>query len=318
MPIAARVLLIAAFVAGVLTVAAAAREPAGPAAGDTSVAPGTTPPGAVALGPGSAPPSAAATPAEWAEGAIPIPDDPPQPPAEESRYQSGSRFAMPLASWTAVTDRFGAPRGPGLMHGGIDLALDDRPRSNVYSACTGTVSAAGYSDTYGYNVTVDCGDGWSTLYAHMSELAVSSGTAVTPESVVGLSGSTGFSTGEHLHFEVIWRGARVNPEDYLDFKIPPGTPLSSGPLVFGLGGGSTAAGGGNAGRGPASPPAPGETPAGADPGAEPTATSTATATRPAPTATATNTPTATPTSTPTPTPMPPTPTRTPTPRPVLR
>jgi hypothetical protein len=165
------------------------------------------------------------------EGAIePLAEEAAPPP--ERRVEASGRFAMPLDAWTMPTDRYGAPRGRGLVHGGIDLALDSYPESPVFAACAGTVDYTGYSGGYGNHVTVDCGDGWSTLYGHLSSIRVSVGEAVDFQSAVGISGSTGFSTGEHLHFEIRWKGAAVNPEDYLDFKIPPGTPLSSGPIWF--------------------------------------------------------------------------------------
>jgi hypothetical protein len=230
---------------------------------------------------------------------------------------------MPLRDWTAVTDRYGAPRGPGFIHGGIDLALDDFLASPVFSACVGTVTTAEYSETYGYYVMVDCGDGYETLYAHFREIRVAVGQAVTPDHVLGISGSTGFSTGEHLHFEIRWRGVHVNPEDYLDFHIAPGTPLSSGPIVWG----TTQQGGARGGAMPGSngqsgsDTGPDPSPGGESPTETSTATSTATATATAtatdtPTPTLTPTPTSTPT--PTPTPVPPTPTRTPTPRPIIQ
>ena len=204
---------------------------------------------------------------------------------------------MPLKGWTKVTDRYGAPRGGGLVHGGIDLALSDGYHSSpVYSACTGTVWYTGYSGVYGNHVIVDCGDGFKTLYGHMSRVLVTQGQAVDNSVTVGISGTTGFSTGEHLHFEIRLNDAPVNPENYLDFHIAPGTPLSDGPIVFpGSGSGGAAA------------------------------TSTPTAAAEAPTATATNTPTATPvpptptatpTNTPTPTPTPKAVKRQPTPPPI--
>jgi Meckel syndrome type 1 protein len=232
------------------------------------------------------------------EGAVvdvPTPDIP-------ASATNGSRFTMPLVSWTKVTDRYGAPRGGGLIHGGIDLALDHH--AQVFSACAGSVDYTGYSGTYGNHVIVDCGDGWTTLYGHLSQVLVAQGQAVDHTTVLGMSGSTGYSTGEHLHFEMRYNGVATNPENYLDFHIAPGTPLSDGPIVFPTspGSGRSASGG------------PSATGTNAD-GSIPTDTAEAAA----PTATATATATATPTSTPTVTPTPTsTPTATPTSRPVRK
>ncbi len=215
-----------------------------------------------------------------------------------------ARFAMPLQGWLSVTDRYGAARGNGLVHGGIDLALDHHVP--VLASCAGTASA-NRNNTYGNYIIVDCGDGWSALYAHLSEILVLDGQYVAQRAVVGMSGSTGFSTGEHLHFEIWYRGGRVNPEHYLDFKIAPGTPLSSGPLIFyqepGTG---TGTGSGRESTATATTADSATSTETATP--EPTVTNT-----PTNTPTVTPTPTATPTFTPTPTPKPPTPTRTPTP-----
>lgn len=129
-----------------------------------------------------------------------------------------SAFVLPLQGWSSITDRFGVPRGEGRVHGGIDLGLWGHERSPVYAACTGTVIVAEYSSTYGYYAVVDCGGGWTTLSAHFSELRVSAGQPVSGgQTVLGISGSTGYSTGEHLHFEVRWQGIPVNPEEVLDF-----------------------------------------------------------------------------------------------------
>ena len=228
------------------------------------------------------------------EGAVPEPAES-SLPTEEHRQAAGSRFALPLKAWSTQTDRYGAYRGPGFIHGGIDLALDDH--GTVYASCAGFVASAAYSATYGNNVVIDCGGGWSTLSAHMSQLKVTQGQLVAIETAIGVSGSTGFSTGEHLHFEIRYNGTPVNPEHYLDFHIPAGAPLSTGPIYFGRPGGSAAD----------------ATPAPTIPG--PTATITPTPTK---TATPTNTPTVTPTPTWTPTPKPPTATPTKTPRPVIK
>jgi cell division septation protein DedD len=234
------------------------------------------------------------------EGAVP--EDQAGPVIDDGSVRAAGVpvFTMPLAEWSYVTDRYGADRGIGFIHGGIDLAVEGLENSPVYASCRGTVQTSEYSGSYGNHVVVDCGDEWATLYAHLSSVEVTTGDEVTDETVLGRTGSSGFSTGEHLHFEIILDGKRVNPEHYLDFKIPPGTPLSSGPLYFP----------GWDEDGP--PPTPTDTPT---PTATPTDTPIPTATRP-PIATETPTPvtpTPKPTNTPTATPQPPTPTATATP-----
>lgn len=74
--------------------------------------------------------------------------------------QSGNFFTLPLRHWNAVTDPFGVPRGEGHVHGGIDLGLYGYEASPVYAACSGVVTNADYSSTYGYYAVVDCGGGW--------------------------------------------------------------------------------------------------------------------------------------------------------------
>ncbi|MGE0761312.1 MAG: M23 family metallopeptidase [Pirellulaceae bacterium] len=259
----------------------------------------------------------------------------PETHAQSAPAAGTSRFVMPLASWSVVTDRYGAPRGNGLVHGGIDLALDGLFHSPVLASCNGTAST-GYNSSYGYHVIVNCGGGWATLYAHLSEILVKDGQSVVQNGVLGISGSTGYSTGEHLHFEIHYNGARVNPEWYLEFHIPAGTPLSSGPLVWyaqpgtGVGGGTGTGGSGSSGGSSSGSSGSGSGTAGdsatntattADAATEtatpePTATETPVPPTETPTPTPTPTATSTPTPTMTPTPVPPTHTRTPTPKPV--
>ncbi len=295
----------------VLTVAATARESSSATPGEAATSAATAAETAFTVwsrggtagtpdGTAGATEDATATPEPNPEGAIEPPPADAVPVEVHAIASSGGRFSMPLSAGFAVTDRFGAYRGPGLIHGGIDLALDGSNRTSVYSACAGTVNSATYSSVYGYHVVVNCGEGWTTLYAHLSQIRAKVGQVVTQNTILGISGSTGYSTGEHLHFEIHYNGYHVNPEHYLDFKIPPGTPLSSGPLYF-------------PGSGTKKPLDPGDTAEAEEP------TPTAAATKP-PTATPTATSTPTPTSTPTntPTPRPPTPTRTATPRPVSR
>ncbi len=306
-PRIALALLFGAGVLAALTVAAVAREPVAPPAAPPAApsaassatsgpAPLQSPDPSPAASAISSPSVAAADPedARAMEGAVAVPAEDAVPFEAPVPDISSGRFRMPLRSFS-VTDRFGAPRGAGFIHGGIDMALDGH--APIYSACRGTVAFTGYNGTYGNYVIVDCGEGWTTLYGHMSKITSAEGQAVAQGAEIGVTGSTGYSTGEHLHFEIRYNGSLTNPESYLDYKIPPGTPLSSGPLYF-PGSGSSV-----------KPSTPEATPSTATP--EPTKLPTAT-----PTATKTPTPTATPTWTPTP--RPPTPTRTPTPRPVIK
>lgn len=132
---------------------------------------------------------------------------------------SHDRFGLPLASWDFVSDTFGTDRGGGRIHTGIDLALGAQPASSVYAACDGWVSRVEWlTYSYGYYVIVDCGDGWETLYSHFREIIVNWGDYVRKgETILGVSGSTGFSTGEHLHFEIRYNGQYLDPADYLSF-----------------------------------------------------------------------------------------------------
>ena len=99
-------------------------------------------------------------------------------------------------------------------HPGIDIAT--AYGDPVYAADGGVVVFAGWSN-YGYGnmVVIDHGNGWQTLYAHLSQWNVSCGQSSLQQTVVGLAGSTGNSSGPHLHFEMQYGGGRVNPWNYL-------------------------------------------------------------------------------------------------------
>jgi murein DD-endopeptidase MepM/ murein hydrolase activator NlpD len=149
--------------------------------------------------------------AEEADGA-------PRPHSPEIEAAARSKFRLPLRGWWAITDRFGTPRGENQVHSGIDLGLLGFEGSDVLASCDGTVLIADYHATYGLYVVLDCSDGWQTVSAHLSSLYVVPGIGVTGgQTVLGVSGSTGFSTGEHLHFEIRFEGALQDPELYLDF-----------------------------------------------------------------------------------------------------
>ena len=100
---------------------------------------------------------------------------------------------------------------------GIDVDLYSQPNGPIAAAAAGTVTFAGGNSccSYGLYVTIDHGNGLSTLYAHMSKLNVTTGQKVTKGQVVGAGGRTGYATGNHLHFEVRKDGKVVNPLSYL-------------------------------------------------------------------------------------------------------
>lgn len=98
-------------------------------------------------------------------------------------------------------------------HNGLDIDADNR--SPIKAAASGVVIVSGWMNGFGNTVVVDHGDGVSTLYAHCSVLLASEGQKVTMGDRIALVGSTGLSTGPHLHFEVRINGKPVNPRRYL-------------------------------------------------------------------------------------------------------
>ncbi len=122
---------------------------------------------------------------------------------------SSGALGWPVAG--SVTSGFGMRWGH--MHEGIDIAAGTG--TPVHAAAGGTVIYAEWMSGYGYLVVIDHGNGLSTAYAHNSELVVGMGDSVGKGFVVALSGSTGHSTGPHVHFEVRLNGAPVDPLGYL-------------------------------------------------------------------------------------------------------
>lgn len=123
---------------------------------------------------------------------------------------SGFGFIWPVSG--PISSYF----GPGHPLG-IDIDLFGNNGTPVAAAKAGTVSFAGGNPccSYGYYVVVDHGDGFQTLYAHFSSIAVSVGQYVEQGQLLGYSGITGYSTGPHLHFEVHYNGSVVDPLAYL-------------------------------------------------------------------------------------------------------
>ncbi|MFH1890471.1 MAG: peptidoglycan DD-metalloendopeptidase family protein [Candidatus Kuenenbacteria bacterium] len=98
-------------------------------------------------------------------------------------------------------------------HTAIDIGA--KAGSPIYAAKAGRVEYAGWSTGYGYNIIINHGGGVKTLYAHSRKLYVKRGDQVQQGEVLGEVGSTGWSTGPHIHFEIIINGASVNPLSYL-------------------------------------------------------------------------------------------------------
>ncbi len=121
-------------------------------------------------------------------------------------------FKMPTMGH--VTSNFGPRRWR--YHNGIDLKLDKG--DPVLSMFEGKVRIAQYSRSYGYVVVVRHFNGLETLYAHLSKLQVKSGDDVKAGQSLGLGGSTGRSTGNHLHLEVRYKGHPINPNELIDFN----------------------------------------------------------------------------------------------------
>ncbi len=109
--------------------------------------------------------------------------------------------------------RFGDTISRTASHNGHDWAVNTGTK--VRAAAEGVVELAYFSESYGYNILINHNNGFKTRYAHLSEVKVSKGEKVEQSQVIALSGSTGFSTGPHLHFEVVKDGKRVNPIEYV-------------------------------------------------------------------------------------------------------
>ena len=90
--------------------------------------------------------------------------------------------------------------------------------TNVYAAASGKVIKAGWNTAYGNMLIIDHGNGITTLYGHASKLCVKLGDTVNQGDIIMKAGSTGYSTGPHLHFEVRKNGTPQDPKNYLDYS----------------------------------------------------------------------------------------------------
>ncbi len=138
------------------------------------------------------------------------------------RSQSGEQigtgvYTWPTPGYSTITSAYGNRFHPILktnkMHTGVDIGAPSGAK--IVAADTGKVISVGWQGGYGQTIIIDHGAGMSTLYAHQSKFAVSSGATVKKGQVIGYVGSTGWSTGPHLHFEVRINGNPTNPMSYI-------------------------------------------------------------------------------------------------------
>lgn len=132
--------------------------------------------------------------------------------AQQNTVYIGGNYIWPAENdYTRVSSGYGY-RGRE-FHNAIDIPIGYG--SNVYAANGGKIVKAEYHFSYGNYVVIDHGGGQATLYAHASKLLVSENDFVSQGDVIALGGSTGYSTGNHIHFEVRINGAVVNPLEYV-------------------------------------------------------------------------------------------------------
>lgn len=125
-------------------------------------------------------------------------------------------LGAPVAQKT-ITSPYGSRQDPftkkNKQHKGIDFA--GKIGTELYAVAPGRVISAGERSGYGTTVEIDHGLGFTTLYAHLSKIMVSRGDWVRPGTVIGLGGSSGRSTGPHLHYEIRYKGNPFNPSNFV-------------------------------------------------------------------------------------------------------
>lgn len=125
----------------------------------------------------------------------------------------GGTYLWPLPGHSNISSPFGMRYHPVLhkysKHTGTDITA--KTGTEIVAANSGEVVVAKYSYAYGNYVVIDHGGGQRTLYGHMSKMGVSKGQKVARGDVIGWVGSTGYSTGPHLHFEIIVNGTQIDP-----------------------------------------------------------------------------------------------------------
>ena len=144
--------------------------------------------------------------------------------AEETKKTEGSSnqtttnkkvvVAVRPISGGKITSRFGERSSVrSSAHTGLDLAAPTG--TTIKAAASGKVTFAGYKGSYGYMIKIECDNGYEMWYAHCSKLYVSAGVRVSAGDKIAAVGSTGNSTGSHLHFEIRKNGKALNPQNYM-------------------------------------------------------------------------------------------------------
>ncbi len=132
----------------------------------------------------------------------------------QESYSATGSFMWPVPYTRNITSPF--EYRWGTFHYGLDISWNGIYGKDIVASDSGTVTWAGWDNSgYGYYVIIDHGNGFTTMYAHCCELYVSIGDKVRQGDVIAGVGSTGYSTGNHLHFEIIKDGVKVDPENYV-------------------------------------------------------------------------------------------------------
>ena len=130
------------------------------------------------------------------------------------------KFIWPAAYSKSITCKYGPRIHPVTKKKGTHTGIDIRASmgSNIYAAASGKVITAGWNTAYGNMIIIDHGNGITTLYGHASKLNVKVGDTVKQGDIIMKAGSTGYSTGPHLHCEVRKNGTPQDPKNYLDYS----------------------------------------------------------------------------------------------------
>lgn len=142
--------------------------------------------------------------------------EPNLPPSASENFM----FPLPAGIGVVITSPYGYRvhpiTGNYTLHNGVDLAISSG--TPIYASKSGVVTTATNHYSYGNYVTINHMDGYSTLYAHMTYFVVSEGDYVDQGQVIGYVGSTGYSTGPHLHFTIFCNGSTENPMNYISLR----------------------------------------------------------------------------------------------------